>query len=129
VPIGIAIAGANAHDQALFRATLRSIPIPRPLAQRGRRQHLCLDKGYLGAPVDRCARRSGYVPHVPPRAKDRKAPRRGHKSHRWVVEACHSWTNRSRRLLIRWEKLARNYLGFIHLQFAYTLLSQSWVLG
>jgi putative transposase len=32
-----------------------------------------------------------------------------------VVERTHSWLNRSRRLLVRWEKKAENYLAFIHL--------------
>jgi putative transposase len=29
-----------------------------------------------------------------------------------VVERAHSWLNRSRRLLVRWEKKAENYLAF-----------------
>src|SRR5205823_3861996 len=33
---------------------------------------------------------------------------------RWVVERLHSWLNRSRRLLVRWEKLARTYTAFVH---------------
>jgi len=32
-----------------------------------------------------------------------------------VVEVAQSWFNRSCRLLIRWEKLADNYLGFVEL--------------
>ena len=28
---------------------------------------------------------------------------------RWVVERLHSWINRSRRLLVRWEKLDFTY--------------------
>jgi putative transposase len=39
VPIGLALAGANVHDQKLFRPTLNDIPIPRPRTKR--RQHLC----------------------------------------------------------------------------------------
>jgi transposase len=33
----------------------------------------------------------------------------------WVVEVAHSWFNRFRRLLIRWEKQAANYLALIQL--------------
>jgi hypothetical protein len=40
-----------------------------------------------------------------------------------------SWTNRCRRLLVRWEKKAENYLAFIHLQFAYVALRAAGVLG
>jgi hypothetical protein len=32
-------------------------------------------------------------------------------SRRWVVEVCHSWMNRFRKLLVRYEKKARNYQG------------------
>ena len=34
---------------------------------------------------------------------------------RWVVEVTHSWMNRFRRLLVRWEKLSVNYLAFVAL--------------
>jgi putative transposase len=32
-----------------------------------------------------------------------------------VVERTHAWLDRSRRLLVRWEKKAANYLGFVQL--------------
>jgi hypothetical protein len=32
-----------------------------------------------------------------------------------VVEACHSWLNRFRRLLVRWERKGTNDLGFVQL--------------
>ncbi len=31
-----------------------------------------------------------------------------------VVERAHSWLNRFRRLLVRWEKKPENYLAFLH---------------
>jgi transposase len=34
---------------------------------------------------------------------------------RWVVGRSASWLNRFRKLRIRWEKKAENYLGFIQL--------------
>jgi len=33
---------------------------------------------------------------------------------RWVVERAHSWMNRFRRLLVRWDKKPQNYLAFLH---------------
>ncbi|MBI2827114.1 MAG: transposase, partial [Planctomycetia bacterium] len=44
-------------------------------------------------------------------------------------ERTHSWLNRARRLLIRWEKKVANYLGFLHLQFAIVALRTATVLG
>ena len=68
--------------------------------------------------------------HIPRIGEEpsRPARRRG-KARRWVVERTHSWMNRARRLLVRWEKTAANYLGFLHLQFAITTLRAAGVLG
>jgi putative transposase len=63
------------------------------------------------------AEQRGYVAHIHPHGEDRdnagsadplKRPRR------WVVERLHSWLNRSRRLLVRQEKLERTYQTFPH---------------
>jgi putative transposase len=129
VPLGIAIAGANTHDQKLVAATLDSIPLPRPAARGRRKQHLCLDKGYVGQPVEQLVKRRGYQFHGPKRGADPKPRRKGQRARRWVVERTHSWTNKARRLLIRWEKKANNYLAFVHLQFAYVALKATEVLG
>jgi putative transposase len=40
------------------------------------------------------------------------------KARRWVVERTHSWMNRFRRILIRWEKRADTYIAMLHLSFA-----------
>lgn len=122
--------GANVPDQKLVAATLDAIPIERPESTRRQPQHLCLDKGYAGEPVDREVRKRGYTPHVPRKANEAPKPqhRRG-KARRWKVERTHSWLNRARRLLIRWEKKVANYLGFLHLQFAIIALRAAAVLG
>jgi len=129
VPLGIAVAGANTHDAKLLRATLQSIPLPRHKSAGGREQHLCLDKGYCGRPTEIIAKRFHYIPHVPRKGEDPPKRRHGQRARRWVVEGSHSWTNRARRLLVRWEKKVDNYLAFIHLQFAYISLNRAGVLG
>ena len=63
-------------------------------------------------------------PTSPPKPKHRRG-----KARRWKVERTHSWLNRARRLLIRWEKKVANYLGFLHLQFAIVALRTAGVLG
>lgn len=129
IPLAVAIAGANAHDQTLFAETLAGIPIGRPRSNSRNRQHLCLDKGYQAERIRRLARRRGYTAHIPMRGKPEKPRRKGQRARRWVVERAHSWTNRCRRLLVRWEKKPENYLGFVHLQFAYVTLRAAGVLG
>ena len=129
VPIAIAVGGANAHDQSLAAETLRGIPVPRPKSSGRSKQHLCLDKAYVGEPIARLAAQRHYELHVPPKGPVTPKRSKRKKARRWVVERAHSWTNRARRLLVRWEKKVENYLAFIHLQFAYTALQVAGVLG
>lgn len=39
----------------------------------------------------------------------------GYRARRWVVERTHSWMNRFRRILVRWEKRVDTYLAMLHL--------------
>jgi putative transposase len=39
----------------------------------------------------------------------------GWHARRWVVEACHSWLNRNRGILIRWSKKDENHLALLML--------------
>ena len=122
MPIGVAVSGANTHDQKLFIATLESIPVHRPVRGSRRRQHLCGDLGYDCEALRSSARRRGYTPHIKSRGQERTEKRTtGKRARRWVVERSHSWLNRYRRILIRWEKKVANYLGLLHLVFAHIL--------
>jgi transposase len=117
-------------DQTLLAETLDAIPIERPEPTPQQPQHLCLDKGYAGEPADRQIRQRGYIPHVPRKANQPPKPKHRHgKPRRWKVERTHSWLNRARRLLVRWEKKVVNYLGFLHLQFTIVTLKAARVLG
>ena len=53
----------------------------------------------------------------------------GFKARRWVVERTQSWMNRFRRVLIRWDKKVRHYLGVLHLACAYITYRRSGLLG
>ncbi len=81
--------------------------------------HLALDRGYDYADRRDAAVARGYTPHIPPKASETAPPPPGHPDRhpprRWVVEVAHSWFNRFRRLLVRWEKQAAMYLGFVQL--------------
>jgi transposase len=129
VPLAVAVEGANVPDQKLVAETLDAIPLERPEPTAQQPQNLCLDKGYTGEPVDREVRERGYTPHVPRKANQAPKPKHRGKTRRWKVERTHSWLNRARRLLIRWEKKVANYLGFLHLQFVIVALRAAGVLG
>lgn len=116
VPIGLAVEGANRHDMKLVRATIESLVVVRPEPIKERPQGMCLDKGYDYDEVYAILQEFGFTAHVRPRGEEAKAIKReaGFKARRWVVERAHSWMNRFRRLLIRWEKKPTNYLAFLH---------------
>jgi putative transposase len=117
VPIGLVVAGANRNDFKLTRATLESIPIARPAPTPEAPQGLCLDKGYDYPEVYALVEEFGYTAHIRARGEEAQAIKHeaGFKARRWVVERTHSWMNRFRRILIRWEKKPTNYLGLLHL--------------
>ena len=117
MPIGLAVEGANRNDFKMMKATLESIPVNRPEPTRTRPQGMCLDKGYDYDEARDLADEFGYTAHIRARGEEAQAIKHeaGFKARRWVVERTHSWMNRFRRLLTRWEKKAENYLGLIHL--------------
>ena len=117
VPIGLAVDGANRNDFKMARATIKSIPIKRPRPTRRLPQGLCLDKGYDYDEVRSLAKEFGYTAHIHARGEEARKIKQevGFKARRWVVERTHSWMNRFRRILTRWEKKLENYLGFLHL--------------
>jgi putative transposase len=122
VPLAVAVDGANRHDSKLLAATLDGIVVLRPHRETGE-QHLCLDKGYDFEFVRDEAEARGYVHHIRGRGEEVQ-PHPDGKARRWVVERTISWLNRSRRLLVRWEKHARNYLAFIHLACAQLIFAK-----
>jgi putative transposase len=116
LPIGLTIEGANRHDMKLVRPTIESIIVDRPEPSEEQPQGMCLDKGYDYDEVRDILHEFGFTAHIRPRGEEAKAIQReaGFKARRWVVERAHSWMNRFRRLLIRWDKKPENYLAFLH---------------
>ena len=116
MPIGLAIDGANRHDCKLVEATLESIPVKRPKPTEKKPQGMCLDKGYDYDTVRDLVEEFGYTAHIRARGEEAQAIKHeaGFKARRWVVERSHSWMNRFRRILTRWEKKPMNYLAFLH---------------
>lgn len=82
-----------------------------------RSKHLCADAGYRGKAALEVIESHGYIAHVVGRRTEAEAKRRDptRKARRWVVEVCHSWFNRFRKLQVRSEKLERSFLALNHL--------------
>ena len=131
IPIGLAVDGANRNDFKLVNETLASMPVERPVADQNAPQGLCLDKGYDYDEVRDLAKEFGYTAHIRSRGEEAQALKRNarFRARRWVVERTHSWLNRFRRILIRWEKKAENYLGLLHLACAIITCRRAGVLG
>jgi putative transposase len=73
----------------------------------------------------------GYVAHIKYRGEEAAAKRRDprKRARRWVVEACHSWLNRFRKLLVRFEKKAANYAALLEFACAIICWRRAGVLG
>ena len=116
LPASICIAEGNRHDVSLVDQSLDASfgeylsPLligdkafdSKPLAERLRRYRSV----ELVAP-----RRGGRRPTT--RKQDGRRLRRYRK--RWKVERLFAWLKRYRRICVRWERKAANYLAFVHL--------------
>jgi len=143
IPLAVAVEGANRHDSKLLVATLDGLVVARPdpgeeeeEEEEGySEQHLCLDAAYDSEEVREELEARSYKPHISPADKKKRSERKearqhlGGRARRWVVERTHSWLNRSRRLLVRWEKKTENYLAFVHLACAQLIFSKVLVSG
>lgn len=117
VPLSLVVTGANVHDCKRLDEVLTAIVVKRKASAHRRNKHLCADAGYRGAAHLRTIEGHSYIPHVVDRRKEADIKRRDpkKKARRWAVEVCHSWFNRFRKLLVRYEKLERSFLALNHL--------------
>ncbi len=92
---------------------------------------MCLDKGYDFAEVRRTLDEFGFTAHIRSRGEEAQAVKReaGFKARRWVVERTHSWLNRFRRILVRWDKSPDNYIAFLHFACALIALRAAGLLA
>ncbi len=119
IVIGCALGGGNQHDSKLFDASIQSIPknIKMPYYKE-----MHLDSAYDSKFIHMVLFNAYYVPKVSKNKRNSKKVivQRPEKK-RWIVESSHSWMNRFRRLLIRFEKRAKNYLALM--QFAFSIIT------
>ncbi len=116
VPIGLAVEGANRHDMKMVRGTIEHIVVKRPKPTTRKKQNMCMDKGYDYDEVREILKEFGFTAHIRSRGEEMKEIKKeaGKRARRWVVERTHSWLNRFRRILIRWDKKPETYIAFLH---------------
>jgi transposase len=131
VPLGLAVDGANRNDFKMARATIESLAVERLEPTPETPQGLCLDKGDDYDEVRALLDEFGFTAHIKARGEEAQALKQeaGFKARRWIVERTHSWMNRFRRVLMRWDKKVCNYLGFLYLACAYITYRQAGLLG
>ena len=115
VPLSIVVTGANRHDVTQVDEVLKN-RIRKPRGHT--KQHLCADAGYSGEKSEEIMRNHRYIPHIRPRGEEKIAIQNGCKARRWIVEVAHSWFNRFRKLLVRYEKYEKSnssYEALLHL--------------
>ncbi len=98
------------------RPPLDSLVVARPEPTAAKPQGMGLDKAYADDQVRSIVEEFGFTAHIRSRGEEVKeiAREAGKQARRWVVERSHSWLNRFRRILVRWEKQPEPFLAFLH---------------
>jgi transposase len=89
-----------------------------------KQRNLCSDAGYVGK--EEVAQCHGFIPHIRPRGAEKKERETNpkFKVRRWAFELTHSWFNRFRKLIPRYEKTDCSYQALTSLAAAMITLNQ-----
>ena len=121
IPISLLVSAANRHDSVALEPLLKAAVVsPTP----AKRRNLGLDAGYVGK--EEVAQCNGFIPHIRPRGAEKKEMETNpkFKVRRWVVELTHSWFNRFRKLVPRYEKMDCSYQALTSLAAAKITLNK-----
>ena len=90
-----------------------------------------MDKGYDSVALRNMVENVfDYIPDVRTRGEEKKSKRNSqHRARRWVVERTHSWMNRFRAILVRWDKKLSNNIAGLYLACAYIPFKRARVFG
>lgn len=119
IVLGASLGGGNQHDSQLIYAAIKSIPknIIQPIHKK-----MLLDAGYDYEFIEAMLFSTNYIPRIcHSKRRYRKTISAMTENKRWIVESVHSWMNRFKRLLVRFEKKAINYFGFM--EFAFSIMT------
>jgi putative transposase len=112
LPLSIVVTGANRHDVSQLEEVLNERIIdPKEEVE----ENLCADAGYRGEQAKQTIGEHGFIPRIRSRGDEKVGMKAGYRPHRWIVEVAHSWFNRFRKILVRFEKKSANYEALLHL--------------
>jgi len=114
LPIAVGIASASPHEVTLVEATLDNAFVADAIYR------LIGDKAYDSNGLDERLLAERGIELIAPNLSNRRRqsqdgrPLRRYRR-RWKVERLFAWLHNYRRLVIRYERHAENFLGFVHL--------------
>jgi hypothetical protein len=129
IPMAIVGAGAHRHDMKLLAETVEAGVVVRPEPTDEAPPPLCADQG---DDYEECRQTAARYDDIPPIRSRGEAPQEKHaipgdRARRWVVEVCHSWLNRCRKILVRVEKKLATHLALLQFACASIVLKRAEV--
>jgi transposase len=114
LPVAVHAASASPHEVTLVKETLAGGFVG------AKPERLIGDRAYDSDPLDASLHAEGIEMIAPHRKGRKKGPTQdGRKlrryKRRWKVERLFAWLGNFRRLVVRYERRAENYLGFVRL--------------
>ena len=109
-PLAVCAASASPHEVTLVEELLAATFV------RERPKRLVGDRAYDSDPLDAALREKG-IEMIAPHRRNRRKPKTqdGRKvrryKRRWKIERLFAWLGNFRRLVVRYERRAENYLG------------------
>ena len=124
LPLSVCAASASPHEVTLVEETLDGrFVFEKP-------ERLIGDRAYDSDPLDAQLREEG-IEMIAPHRRNRRKPKTqdGRKlrryKRRWKIERLFAWLGNFRRLVVRYERRAENYMGFVQLGCVMILLRHS----
>jgi transposase len=122
LPLSVSTHAANHHEVTLVQLSFDFYMI------EAKPEHLIGDKAYDSDKLDK-ALAERDVQMIAPHRENRKLKTQDGRAlrryaRRWLVERYFAWLQWKRRILVRWEYYASNFLGFVQLASATMLLKR-----
>ena len=114
LPLSVSTHAANHHEVRLVQLCFDFYMI------EAKPENLIGDRAYDSDPLDEELRNNGIEMIAPHRSNRSKPPTQDRRrlsryTRRWLVERFFAWIQWQRRILVRWEYHAQNFLGFVQL--------------
>jgi transposase len=128
-PLGIHVEKASPAEVKLLEPTLKNGRIGGCHAKRGKPKRLIADRGDDSHAARALLVKHDIEPIIPARSNNRVATHQdGRKlrryKRRWIIERTNAWLQNFRRLVVRYERSAKNVTALVHLACALTTLKR-----